>query len=99
MDPSFGSGSQLLGDTSALEAAMAESGVPVSALNKVSGSAPTAQPNMAPAQLPQANAPQPKPASAGAPAAPTGLPAGNPEAQMIVRALGSRLGGLTKMGQ
>ena len=95
----FGSGGQLLGDLSALKAEMGNQGIDPSILNRVGGNAPTAQPNLAPAQLPQASAPQPKAAPAPNAPKPTGLPAGNPEAQMIVRALGSRLTGITKMGQ
>jgi len=96
--PSFGTGANLLGDTSALRQVMSQSGMDTSVLDQVSGNAPTARPNMAPTQaLPTGGAPQPQ-VTPMTPT-PTGLPAGNPEAQIIVRALGARLQGLTKMGQ
>ena len=102
--PNFGSGGALLGDTTALKQAMAEKGIPTSVLDQVGSNSPTAKPDMAPSQLvspvaPAAGGAGPVPQPAATAPNPTALPAGNPEAQVIVKALGARLAGLTKMGQ
>ncbi len=97
MNPQFGSGSNIIGDTSALRQVMQSQGVDPGILNQVSGAAPTAQPNMAKPPLPQGGG-APMPAQQATPQG-TGLPMGSPEAQTIVKALGSRLGSLSKMGQ
>lgn len=95
--PQFGSGSNLLGDTSALQKLMAESGIPANALQQVSGAAPTAQPNMAPQQALGGPAPQGMaPAAQAAPSAPQGLPSGSAEADTIIKALSSRLSSISK---
>ena len=104
MNPNFGSGSNILGDLGPLKQLMAERGIDSSILNQVSGAAPTSKPNLAPSgNLPQgAGIPQPIPGGAPQPMAsqpaPQGLPAGNPEAQTIVKALSARLSSLSKTG-
>jgi hypothetical protein len=94
----FGSGSPLLGGTSALQEAAARRGVDVSALSQVGGAAPTAQPipmapqgpSMPPTGDMSMGAPAPLPV--GAPEMPgQPLPAGPTDSEIILKALTARL--------
>lgn len=95
----FGSGGAALGNLDALKSEMMGAGIDPSVLNRVGSNAPTARPNMAPAQLPQAQAPQPQATPAPNTPAPTGLPINDPEASLILKAMSARLGSLSKRGQ
>ncbi len=93
MEPQFGSGSALLGGTSALQEAMKSRGVDASVLNQVGGGAPTAQAMPMPPQGGQ-GMPMPQGPSQS-PQAPQGAPQqailGTPEAEIILKALSKRL--------
>ena len=103
MQPSFGSGSPLLGGTSPLAQVMAQGGSPMNQQSPASaGFQPFMQPPTPPtsAGTPQISAPQPQgqplpPEMAGV----SGLPAETPESQLIIKALSERLRQLGKMGQ
>ena len=87
MPMQFGSGSQLLGGTSALNEAMARRGVDASVLNQVGGNAPNA--------MPMPGAPSPVPMGApqgGMPQAPVPTPsAPMSESELIIKALSEKL--------
>lgn len=93
MEPSFGSGSALLGGTDALKEAMARRGQGVSTMAQAGGSAPTAQ---GMPQAPQGSA-MPQGAPGGLPPMPGNAPPvpgmlnGSPEAELIINALSNRL--------
>lgn len=86
------------GDLSALKQVMAQQGMGTGILDQVTAQAPqAAQKPPTPMPLQSAGGP-PQPNMAAQPAtAPTGLPEGNPEASMIIKALGSRLSTLGKL--
>lgn len=84
----FGSGSPLLGGTSALQEALARRGVDASILQQVGGNAPTAMPASPPLQ----GSTMPMPAMSSASSTATSpLPSGTPEAELILKALSERL--------
>lgn len=94
MDPNtlqFGSGSPLLGGSSAIQEAMARRGVDASILQQVGGNAPTAMPMP---QQPQSGVmgqmPSPDATMQGA-VPQQGVPQGSDEASIILNALATRL--------
>lgn len=99
MEPSFGSGSNIIGSAAVQEAlARRQQGGSSPALNQVSSAAPTSQPGMTPPSIPGGGG-LPAPSPTGAPAPSAGLPEGSSEAQTIIKALSNRLSNLSKMGQ
>jgi hypothetical protein len=98
MEPQFGSGSALLGGTSAIQEAMKRRGVDASVLNQVSPASgmPGANvlPTSAPAPLGNMAQMPPQGQDQG-----QGLPTGSSEAELIIKALAQRLKDLTKLGK
>lgn len=100
----FGSGSQLLGGTDALSAAMASRGVDASILNQQSPASAGGQqpiptplpPQSAPPVAP--NGPSNNPTMVQGPSASSSGVGINPEAEMILKALTGRLQTLSKNG-
>lgn len=90
----FGTGSQLI-DTQAVQEALQSRGRGQSTpqLSQVSGASPTSQ---AITQTPQPQGGLPKPQNMGTQGMP--VQAGNPEAQLIIKALGDRLKTLGNLG-
>ncbi len=93
MDPNalkFGSGSPLLGGSSAINEAIARRGQGASAMSAVGGSAPTAQAMPMPPQG-SAMPPQPEGMPAPVPTPSQGLPQGKADSEIILEALSNRL--------
>jgi len=94
MEPQFGSGSQLLGGTTALQQAMQSRGVDSSVLNQVGGNSPIAQPMPQPPQSvggmpPQAGQAMQPQGQSQTPSNP--LQMGTSESEIILKALSKRL--------
>ena len=94
--PSFGSGSQLLGGTDALKAAMQSRGIDTSILDQVSSSSAVPQTPPAPTSLGSPNTSSPTTNSQQVVSGVSGGVAPQGETEIIVKALTERLKTLSK---